>query len=103
MNFLKMFFVCLSVPFLVAAICMGKEHMYVFLSIIAGMGSCMLSAYINTFLSAAREADILYAITKITPAAYCNVAYALPMLTVTLGLVFSKFLLPRLKGETVEQ
>ena len=67
-----MFFVCLSVPLLIAAICMGKEHMYVFLFIIAGMGSCMLSAYINTFLSAAREADTLYAIAEITPAAYCN-------------------------------
>ena len=54
-------------PLLVAALCMGRRQLRFFLFCIAGMGVCLLSAYINTFLAAVCQADALAATAEIAP------------------------------------
>ena len=54
-------------PLLVAALCMGRRQLRLFLLSIAGMGVCLLSAYINTFLAAVYQADALASVAEIAP------------------------------------
>ena len=51
MTYIENIFICMVSPLLVAALCMGRRQLRFFLFCIAGMGVCLLSAYINTFLS----------------------------------------------------
>ena len=46
---------------------MGRRQLRFFLFCIAGMGVCLLSAYINTFLAAVCQADALAATAEIAP------------------------------------
>ena len=52
MTYIENIFLCMVSPLLVAALCMGRRQIRFFLFCIAGMGVCLLSAYINTFLAA---------------------------------------------------
>ena len=52
MTYIENIFLCMVSPLLVAALCMGRRQLRLFLFSIAGMGVCLLSAYINTFLAA---------------------------------------------------
>ena len=52
-------------PLLIAALCMGKRQRKFFLFCFAGMGVCLLSAYINTFFAALYKADTFAATTEI--------------------------------------
>ena len=54
-------------PLLIAALCMGKRQTKFFLFCLAGMGACLLSAYINTFFAALYGADNLAATAEIAP------------------------------------
>ena len=54
-------------PLLVAALCMGKRQTKFFLFCLAGMGACLLSAYINTFFAALYGADTFAATAEIAP------------------------------------
>ena len=54
-------------PLLIAALCMGKRQRKFFLFCFAGMGACLLSAYINTFFAALYRADTFAATTEISP------------------------------------
>lgn len=45
----------------------GRRQLRFFLFCIAGMGVCLLSAYINTFLAAVCQADALAATAEIAP------------------------------------
>ena len=54
-------------PLLVAALCMGRRQLRLFLFCFAGMLMCLLSAYINTFLAAVCQADALAATVEIAP------------------------------------
>ena len=54
-------------PLLVAALCMGRRQLRFFLFCIAGMGVCLLSAYINTFLASVCQADAHAATVEIAP------------------------------------
>ncbi len=49
MTYIENIFLCMVSPLLVAALCMGRRQLRFFLFCIAGMGVCLLSAYINTF------------------------------------------------------
>ena len=51
MTYIENIFICMVSPLLVAALCMGRRQLRFFLFCIAGMGVCLLSAYINTFLA----------------------------------------------------
>ena len=65
MTYIENIFLCMVSPLLVAALCMGRRQLRFFLFCIAGMGVCLLSAYINTFLAAVCRADALAATAEI--------------------------------------
>ena len=67
MTCIENIFLCMASPLLVAALCMGRRNLRFFLFGIAGMGVCLLSAYINTFLAAVCRADALAATVEIAP------------------------------------
>ena len=67
MTYIENIFLCVVSPLLVAALCMGRRQLRLFLFGIAGMGVCLLSAYINTFLAAVCGADALAATVEIAP------------------------------------
>ena len=67
MTYIENIFLCMVSPLLVAALCMSRRQLRFFLFGIAGMGVCLLSAYINTFLAAVCGADALAATVEIAP------------------------------------
>ena len=67
MTYIENIFLCMVSPLLVAALCMGRRQLRFFLFCIAGMGVCLLSAYINTFFAAVYQADALAATAEIAP------------------------------------
>ena len=67
MTYIENIFLCMVSPLLVAALCMGRRQLRFFLFCIAGMGVCLISAYINTFLAAVCQADALAATAEIAP------------------------------------
>ena len=67
MTYIENIFLCMASPLLVAALCMGRRHLRLFLFCIAGMLVCLLSAYINTFLASVCQADALAATVEIAP------------------------------------
>ena len=69
MTYIENIFLCMVSPLLVAALCMGRRQLRFFLFCIAGMGVCLLSAYINTFLAAVCQAVFEPESERIKPAA----------------------------------
>ena len=67
MTYIENVFICMASPLLIAALCMGKRQTKFFLFCLAGMGACLLSAYINTFFAALYKADTFAATTEIAP------------------------------------
>jgi RsiW-degrading membrane proteinase PrsW (M82 family) len=67
MTYIENVFICMASPLLIAALCMGKQQTKFFLFCLAGMGACLLSAYINTFFAALYGADNLAATAEIAP------------------------------------
>mgnify|MGYP002772443983 FL=1 len=67
MTYIENVFVCIMSPLLVAALCMGRRQLRVFVFCFAGMGACMLAAYINTFLAGVYGADVFAAAVEIAP------------------------------------
>ena len=67
MTCIENIFICMASPLLVAALCMGRRRLRFFLFGVAGMGVCLLSAYVNTFLAAVYQADALAATVEIAP------------------------------------
>lgn len=67
MMYIENVFICMVSPLLIATLCMGKRQAKFFLFCVAGMGVCLLSAYINAFLTALYGADIFAATTEIAP------------------------------------
>ena len=67
MTYIENVFICMASPLLIAALCMGKRRTKFFLFCLAGMGACLLSAYINTFFAALYGADNLAATAEIAP------------------------------------
>ena len=55
MTYIENVFLCMASPLLIAALCMGKRQRKFFLFCFAGMGACLLSAYINTFFAVLTE------------------------------------------------
>ena len=67
MTYIENVFICMASPLLIAALCMGKRRTKFFLFCLAGMGACLLSAYINAFLAALYGADTFGATAEIAP------------------------------------
>ena len=60
MTYIENVFICMAPPLLIAALYMGKRQTKFFLFCLAGMGVCLLSAYINTFFAALYGAEDVY-------------------------------------------
>ena len=67
MTYIENVFICMASPLLIAALCMGRRQTKFFLCCLAGMGACLLSAYINTFFAALYAADTIAATVEIAP------------------------------------
>ena len=67
MTYIENIFVCIAAPLLVAAFCMGKKYLRFFLFAFAGMGACLISAYVNTFFAAFYGAAAFNATVEIAP------------------------------------
>ncbi len=67
MAYVENIFVCVAAPLLIAMIFLDKKYKRIFLFIFAGMGACLLSAYINTFFARLYKADLMNASTQIAP------------------------------------
>jgi len=67
MTYIENVFVCIAGPILLATFFMGKKYYGVFYFCIAGMGVCLLSAYINTFFARLYDADFISATAQIAP------------------------------------
>ena len=67
MTYIENIFVCVAAPLLVAAFCMGRKYLRFFLFTFAGMGACLISAYVNTFFVAFYEATVFNATAEIAP------------------------------------
>lgn len=67
MTYIENVFVCIAVPLVIAALCMGRKYIRFFLFCLAGMGMCLLSAYINTFFAGIYNASTFNATAEIAP------------------------------------
>ncbi len=67
MTYIENIFVCVAAPLLVAASCMGRKYLRFFLFAFAGMGACLVAAYVNTFFVAIYEATAFHATAEIAP------------------------------------
>ena len=99
MTYIENIFLCMASPLLVAALCMGRRQLRLFLFCIAGMGVCLLSAYINTFLSAVCQAEIapvVEEIMKLLPLAFYLLVFEpegerIKPAAITVALAFATF------------
>lgn len=67
MTYMENIFVCMAAPLLVVTFYMGRKYYGLFFFCLAGMGACLLSAYINTFFAKLYGADFISATTQIAP------------------------------------
>lgn len=67
MTYIENIFVCMAAPLIMAMLCLGRKHRRAFFFCIAGMGMCLLSAYLNTFFANVYRANALNATTQIAP------------------------------------
>lgn len=72
-------FVCIVAPLLVAAFCFGRRSLRFFLFVFAGMGACLLAAYVNSFFAAFYGVNAFHATAEIAPAVE-EVVKLLPLL-----------------------
>lgn len=67
MTYIENILACIAAPLLVAAFCMGRKYLRFFLFAFAGMGACLLAAYVNTFFAALYDATAFNATVEIAP------------------------------------
>lgn len=67
MTYIENIFFCLAAPVLVAVFCTEGPRRRSLLFLLAGMTTCLLSSYINSFCAAALEAGALAAAVEIAP------------------------------------
>ncbi len=67
MIYIENVFICIAAPLLIAMLCAGKRNRPPFAFLLVGMGICLLSAYINTFIARLYDADIVDATVELAP------------------------------------
>ena len=67
MTYIKNVLVCMAAPLLVALLLLRRKQRPLLLFCLAGMGMCLLAAYLNTFFAQLYAADALNAATQIAP------------------------------------
>ena len=67
MTYIENVFVCMAAPLVVALLSLKRGHRAALVFCLAGMGACLLSAYLNTFFAQLYQADAVNAATQIAP------------------------------------
>ena len=67
MIYIENILICLSAPMVIAILCVRKEARKSLMFLLTGMGACLLSSYISTFLATIQGADLLSASLEIAP------------------------------------
>ncbi len=67
MTYIENIYACLAAPLLVAILCMRREGRRSLLFVLAGMTTCLLSAYVSTFVTGIAGVDRATASFEITP------------------------------------
>ena len=67
MTYIENVFVCMAAPLVVALLSLKRGHRAALGFCLAGMGACLLSAYLNTFFARLYQADAVNAATQIAP------------------------------------
>ena len=103
MTYIENVFACIAAPLLVAALCAGRKHLRFFLFMLAGMLSCLLSAYVNTFFAALLGTAVVFHGVYNLLASYGGrvqyVAYALPLLLLAAAFAARQLYAGRAKSE----
>ncbi len=79
MNYIENAYICLVAPLLLAILCLRRDGRRALLSILAGMTTCLLSAYISAFIAGVVSADLTVASYEISPVVE-EIMKALPVL-----------------------
>jgi len=66
-TYIENVFVCMAAPLVVALLSLKRGHRAALVFCLAGMGACLLSAYLNTFFARLYQADAVNAATQIAP------------------------------------
>ena len=67
MNYIENIYICLAAPLMVAVLCLESYRRRIIIFMLSGMTMCLLSSYINTFLSAVYGLNALTASVEISP------------------------------------
>ena len=67
MIYIENIFICLAIPLVLSMLFIGGRTRIFMLFIIAGMGVCLLSAYVNSFFMGYYGVDATVAVVEITP------------------------------------
>ncbi len=67
MNYIENIYICLAAPILLVVFCLRREGRRSLIFVLAGMTSCLLSAYVSTFLTGVVGIDLAAASYVITP------------------------------------
>ncbi|HPD01565.1 MAG TPA: PrsW family glutamic-type intramembrane protease [Acetivibrio sp.] len=68
MIYIENVFICITAPLLIAMLCGDRNNRPVFIFLISGIGMCLLSAYINTFVASCYGVDMIQATVELAPA-----------------------------------
>ena len=66
-TYIENVFVCMAAPLVVALLSLKRGQRAALVFCLAGMGACLLSAYLNTFFARLYQADAVNAATQIAP------------------------------------
>ena len=67
MTYIENVFVCMAAPLVVALLSLKRGHRAALVFCLAGMGACLLSAYLNTFFARLYQAPLLFFLTVFEP------------------------------------
>ena len=79
MNYIENIYICLAVPLLLAILFLRREERRTLIFLLSGMTSCLLSAYVSSFVSGTVGIDVIAAAYEISPAVE-EIMKALPLL-----------------------
>ncbi|MBQ7720925.1 MAG: PrsW family intramembrane metalloprotease [Clostridia bacterium] len=79
MNYIENIYICLAAPLLIAVLSLRRDSRRSLVFVLAGMTSCLCSAYISSYLAGVTGTDAAYASHEISPAVE-EIMKALPVM-----------------------
>ena len=67
MNYIENTYICIAAPLLIAIVCLRKNTRRSLIFLLAGMTSCLLSAYVSTFIAGVTGTDVQTATYQLSP------------------------------------